>query len=94
VGSAASLLLLTVASASAVERAGVPPETPWTCPSEHPIKGYRSESGRLVYFVPANRFYDEASPDRCYASEGDARSDGAAPARDGTPLPTRPQDLV
>src|SRR5262249_45927038 len=89
-----AMLALATRGAAAAERVGVPPETPWTCPSAHPIKGYRSESGRLVYFVPANRFYDEASPDRCYESETDARSDGATPARDGRPAPARPHELA
>jgi hypothetical protein len=91
---AATVLALASEATPGVERAGVPPDTPWTCPMDHPIKGYRSESGALVYFVPANRFYDEASPDRCYASETDARGDGATPARDGAPPPARPHDLV
>ena len=90
----ATLAVVATAGAAAAERVGVPPETPWTCPSGHPIKGYRSESGALVYFVPANRFYDEASPDRCYESESDARGDGATPARDGSPVPARSHELA
>ncbi|MBI2207751.1 MAG: hypothetical protein HYU41_28290 [Candidatus Rokubacteria bacterium] len=62
-------------------RAGAPPAGPWVCPATHPIKGYLSQSGALVYFVPAHPFYDEASPEWCYGSEDEARSDGAGPAR-------------
>jgi hypothetical protein len=81
-------LLLVLALA---ERPGVAPETPWSCPMSHPIKGYVSvESGRRTYFLPGTRFYDEASPERCYASEADARRDGSRPAR--TPAPTLPRD--
>jgi hypothetical protein len=55
------------------------------CPPSHPIKGYLSaESGR-VYFVPMHPFYDEASPERCYATEEEARRDGSRPA--GAPAP-------
>ena len=75
-------LLASVVLLIAATRAGVPPETPWACPASHPIKGYlSSESGR-VYFVPEHRFYEEASPERCYATEGEARQDGGRPARD------------
>lgn len=47
----------------------VAPDTPWTCPASHPIKGYVLNDSRRVYFPPDNRFYAEASPDRCYATE-------------------------
>jgi hypothetical protein len=80
---AASLAVLAHASPGAGERPGVPPETPWACPDSHPIKGYAStESGRRVYYMPGSRFYEEASPERCYASEDEARRDGNRPARD------------
>ncbi len=80
-------------SPSAVERPGVPPEDPWTCPATHPIKGYVSrESGRHVYFLPGGRFYEEASPERCYASEDEARRDGSRPAREREP--SMPGDLA
>jgi len=45
-------------------RPGVPPQTPWTCPDSHPIKGYLMDSGRRIYFPPDSAWYDEASPDR------------------------------
>jgi hypothetical protein len=71
-----------VASSStrAVERPGVAPETPWACPPTHPIKGYVTEESGRVYYVPGSRFYEEASPERCYASEAEARRDGSRPA--------------
>lgn len=75
-------VLLTVWMAT---RPGVAPDGPWACPSTHPIKGYLSQSGRLVYFLPGNVFYDEASPERCYRTEDEARRDGADPAEDGGP---------
>ncbi|MBI3825900.1 MAG: hypothetical protein HY294_07890 [Candidatus Rokubacteria bacterium] len=82
-----------VASARATDRPGVPPEDPWTCPASHPIKGYASyEPGRRVYYVPASRFYEEASPERCYACEDEARRDGCRPSRDDTPV--RLHDVV
>jgi hypothetical protein len=66
----------------AAERPGVAPDTPWSCPATHPIKGYVSvEPGRRVYFVPGERFYEEASPERCYATEDEAHRDGSRAAR-------------
>ncbi len=77
----------------AIDRPGTEPETPWACPASHPIKGYASaESGRRVYYLPGSRFYEEASPERCYASEEEARRDGSHPA--GEQLPPRVRDLV
>jgi hypothetical protein len=72
-----------VVGAGAGQRPGVEPVTPWSCPDTHPIKGYVSaESGARVYHVPGSRFYEEASPERCYASDHDARSDGSEPVRE------------
>ena len=78
----------------AAARPGLPAEDPWTCPTTHPIKGYASaEPGRRLYFVPSHPFYDEASPERCYASEDEARRDGCGPAWAPTPVP-RPGELA
>jgi hypothetical protein len=76
---AVALLVLVLALHAA--QPGVPPDTPWTCPASHPIKGYLTESGRRIYFPPGDAWYDEASPDRCYASEAEALSDGGRPTR-------------
>ena len=60
---------------------------PWACPDSHPIKGYVSrESGAHIYFMPGTRFYEEASPERCYATEDEARRDGSEPARRPEPV--------
>jgi hypothetical protein len=75
------LLGFTPGSTTAGERPGLPAAGPWSCPASHPIKGYvTTEGGRRVYFVPAHPYYDEASPERCYASEDEARADGSRPA--------------
>ncbi len=80
---------MAIGVGAGAERAGVPPAGPWACPESHPIKGYESAaSGDRVYFPPSHRFYDEASPARCYATEEEARKDGAVPARE--PRPARP----
>jgi hypothetical protein len=83
-----SLLMLVLVS---MERPGVPPDTPWSCPTTHPIKGYLSaEPGRRIYHLPGGRFYEEASPERCYATEDDALRDGSRPAH--RPSPELPND--
>jgi hypothetical protein len=66
---------------------------PWACPESHPIKGYVSrESGLRVYYLPGSRFYEEASPERCYATEEEARRDGSVPARRAEPVDARTGD--
>lgn len=79
-------LLLSAAPSRSDDRPGVPPVTPWACPASHPIKGYLTEDSGLVYHRPGGRFYEEASPTRCYASEDEARRDGARRAPDDEPL--------
>lgn len=71
------------ASAQAPERSGIAPETPWACPASHPIKGYLTDESGRVYHRPGSRYYEEASPDRCYATEEEARGDGSRRAPDG-----------
>jgi len=85
-----ALILLVLALA---QRPGVPPDTPWSCPPSHPVKGYLLESGRRVYHVPGSQWYEEASPERCYASEAEALRDGSRPARTPIQRP-RTDDLV
>ena len=85
----ATLLLLLVLA----QQPGVLPDTPWSCPPTHPVKGYLLASGARIYHVPGSTWYEEASPERCYASETDALRDGSRPARTPT-LPARPDDLV
>jgi len=74
-------------------RPGVPPDTPWSWPATHPVKGYLSESGRRIYHLPGGTWYEEASPERCYASEADALRDGGRPWRDPAPW-RRTDDLA
>jgi hypothetical protein len=87
---AALLAVMTLAPAAnparSDERPGVLPVTPWACPASHPIKGYLTEESGLVYYRPGGRFYEEASPTRCYASEEEARRDGARRSPDDEPL--------
>ena len=65
------------------ERPGVVPQTPWACPSSHPIKGYLTDESGRVYHRPGSRYYEETSPERCYATEEEARRDGSRRAPDG-----------
>jgi hypothetical protein len=43
----------------------------------------------MLYYLPASRFYEEASPERCYASEDEARQDGSVPAGGADPVDAR-----
>jgi hypothetical protein len=82
------LLIMLALVVQADARAGVAPNDVWACPASHPIKGYVSqESGRRVYFMPGTRFYEEASPERCYATESEAQRDGSRPARESPAAP-------
>ena len=86
----AGLIVCGAAGIAAAGRPGLAAQDPWSCPASHPIKGYVSaEAGRRLYFLPAHPFYDEASPERCYATEDEARHDGGRPAN--IPAPTRPR---
>ena len=64
-------------------RSGVPAKDSWTCPATHPIKGnFTTYSGeRCIYHVPGGQFYGKTKPERCYASEEEARQDGCRRSR-------------
>ena len=49
-----------------------------SCPPDTPIKGnFTTYSGeRCIYHVIAGEFYGKTRPERCYATEDDARKDG------------------
>jgi micrococcal nuclease len=59
-------------------RPGVPPESAWTCPVPQPIKGnFTTYSGeRCIYHMSGGQFYNKTKPERCYATESEARQDG------------------
>ena len=59
-------------------RPGVPPQDAWTCPLTHPIKGnFTTYSGeRCIYHMNGGEFFNKTKPERCYASEDEARQDG------------------
>jgi micrococcal nuclease len=59
-------------------RPGVEPESAWTCPASHPIKGnFTTSSGeRCIFHVPGGQFYNRTKPERCYATGDEARQDG------------------
>lgn len=57
---------------------GEPPISAWSCAPDHPVKGnFTAHNGEpCIYHVPDGNFYSETKPERCYASEGEARADG------------------
>ena len=59
-------------------RAGMAPADQWTCPATHPIKGnFTTYSGEpCIHHVPGGQFYGKTKPERCYATEDEARTGG------------------
>jgi hypothetical protein len=57
---------------------GVPPQSAWSCPLTHPIKGnFTTHSGEpCIYHVPGGEFYDKTKPERCYLNEAEAVQGG------------------
>ena len=74
---AASLVVAGKATLATGDR-GVPPVNAWDCSADHPVKGnFTTYSGEpCIYHVPAGAFYPKTKPERCYATESDARADG------------------
>jgi hypothetical protein len=65
------------------KQTGVAPKDAWTCPASHPIKGnFTTYSGeRCIYHVQGGQFYSKTKPERCYATEEEARRDGCRRSR-------------
>jgi hypothetical protein len=85
-GCGAALAVLALADGTAGQpdrRPGVDPQSGWTCPLSHPIKGnFTTYSGeRCIYHVAGGGFYDKTKPERCYATEAEARADGCRRSR-------------
>lgn len=55
----------------------MPPIARSLCPPSHPIKGnFTTRSGeRCIYHMPGQRWYGKTNPERCYATEEEARHD-------------------
>lgn len=72
-----------VRDGSAKARGHVSPVDEWTCPTSHPIKGnFTTYSGeRCIYHVPGGAFYGKTKPERCYATDDEARRDGCRRSR-------------
>lgn len=47
-----------------------------SCPSGYPIKGNINAKGEYIYHVPGGAFYGRTSPERCFATQADARAAG------------------
>ncbi len=83
IGLAVLAMAATTGPAAAESTVGVAPATTSSCPVDHPIKGYasrRSEAG--VYYAPGSASYDRVKPDRCFASETQAREAGYRAGRE------------
>jgi hypothetical protein len=49
-----------------------------TCPASHPVKANMTSG---IFHVPGGGSYDRTNPDRCYADEASAESDGLRAAK-------------
>jgi hypothetical protein len=58
--------------------AGVEPLNLTTCPDVYPIKGDQGsrEDDDWIYHTPQSRSYRVTQPERCFATEGEARAAG------------------
>jgi hypothetical protein len=65
-------------TASPGAQPGVSPMDAWTCPLTHPIKGnFTTYSGEpCIYHMSGGQFYEKTMPERCYATEEEARRGG------------------
>jgi hypothetical protein len=88
VWAAALLAVVVVAPIEGQSAPGVPPRDARHCPDDHPVKGYADKRGKGVFYPPGSPQYDQANPERCFASEGEAREAGYRSARNER-LPTR-----
>src|SRR5262245_17315456 len=64
--------------ALAIENRGEAPVSAWDCAADHPVKGnFTTYNGEpCIYHVPGGSFYAKTKPERCYATENEARADG------------------
>jgi hypothetical protein len=79
----------TAPVATADSSGGVAPATTSSCPSDHPIKGYASQHSQAgVYYAPGSASYVRVNPERCFASETEARQAGYRAGREELPPAT------
>jgi hypothetical protein len=83
IGLAVLAIAATAGSTAAESTAGVAPATPSSCPTGHPIKGYASRHSEAgVYYAPGSVSYERVKPERCFASEAQAREAGYRAGRE------------
>jgi hypothetical protein len=87
VGAVALVMLILAANVALPQpggRPGIEPEDAWTCPATHPIKGNFTPTDPrevCIYHVQGGEYYSRTKPERCYATDGDARRDGCRRSR-------------
>jgi hypothetical protein len=65
-------------------RPGVEPADAWTCPATHAIKGNFTPTAPrevCIYHVQGGQYYVKTKPERCYATDDEARQDGCRRSR-------------
>lgn len=72
------LLGLLVGGGGALEPIGVDSGGAWDCPPGYPVKGnFTTWNGEpCIYHVPGGRLYERTRPERCFATEAEARAVG------------------
>jgi hypothetical protein len=68
----------TAAAQTPTARPGVPPQSAWTCPLTHTVKGNFTPTDPTeycIYHVPGGEFYTRTKPERCYSTEAEAVKD-------------------
>ena len=85
---AALLAVVVVVPVTGQPLPGVPPRDVRHCPDDHPVKGYATNRGKGVFYAPGSPQYDQANPERCFATEAQAQEGGYRAARNER-LPTR-----
>ena len=78
------ILAANVVLPQTVARPGVQPQDAWTCPATYPIKGNFTPTDpreMCIFHVQSGEYYSRTKPERCYATDDEARRDGCRRSR-------------
>jgi hypothetical protein len=78
------ILAASIALPQPAARPGVQPQDAWTCPGTYPIKGNFTPTDPrevCIYRVQGGEYYTRTKPERCYATDDEARRDGCRRSR-------------
>jgi hypothetical protein len=78
------ILAANVVLPQPAKRPGVEPADAWTCPRRHAIKGTFTPTDPrevCIYHIQGGPYYAKTKPERCYATDDEARRDGCRRSR-------------